>query len=164
VSQETGGAGDEQLAVELAELLRRFDPVPDRVLDAARASLGWRTLEADLAQLIADSRLATGAAVRGEPPRLLTFQAGDRITIELEVSELGDQHGGRLRVLGQLVPPRPARIRAERPDGTVEVAADPLGRFALRDLSRGPLRLTCRPLGPDGEPEGAEAHTEWLVL
>jgi hypothetical protein len=144
----------------LAHLLRQFDPVPANVVDAARSSFGWRTLDWELARLTADSLLVS-ADVRGEEPRLLTYQAGGR-TIEAEVSDLD----GRLRILGQLSPPQPARVRADQPAAAagVEVVADPLGRFAIRDLPPGPTRLVCQPLGPDGEPAGAEVHSEWLVL
>jgi hypothetical protein len=159
VSSEVPDRTDhDPLARELRELLRRVDPVPARVVDAGRNSFGWRTLDAELARLTEDSLLA-GAGLRGEPPRLLTYQAGDRM-IEVEVSDLG----GRLRVLGQLVPPQPARVRADQPAGAVEVAADPLGRFAFRDLPPGPTRFACQPLGPDGEPAGTEFFSEWLVL
>jgi hypothetical protein len=143
--------------------------VPAEVVDAGRNSFGWRTLEWDLAQLTADSLLA-GAAVRGEPPRLLTFQAGG-LAIEVEVSELA----GRLRILGQLVPAQPARVRADQPpagqradqppaEGAATSLADELGRFAIPDLPPGPTRLACQLLGPDGEPAGTEIHSEWLVL
>lgn len=149
----------ELLAGELQDLFTRADPVPAEVLAAGRSSFGWRDLTAELALLTADS-LVAGSAVRGdEPARLLSFQAGDW-TIEIEVSV----HGGRLRVLGQLVPPRPARLRADHPGGSVTVAADPLGRFAVRDLPPGPTRFACQPLGDDGAPAGVEIHSQWQVL
>jgi hypothetical protein len=150
----------DQLPDGLAQLLRQVDPVPANVVEAARSSFGWRTLESELAQLTADSLLVS-ADVRGEQPRMLTYQAGER-TIEAEVSDLG----GRLRILGQLSPPQPARVRADQPAGAagVEVVADSLGRFSIGGLPSGPTRLVCQPLGPDGEPAGAEVHGEWLVL
>ena len=55
------------LAGELRELFDRADPVPAEVVDAGRASLGWRTLEAELA------RYAGG---RYEELRHLTARAG----------------------------------------------------------------------------------------
>ena len=150
----------DRLPDQLEQLLREIDPVPAEVVDAGRSSFGWRTLEWDLAQLTADSLLA-GAAVRGEQPRLLTYEAGG-LAIEVEISELA----GRLRILGQLVPAQPARVRADQPPagGTATALADDLGRFAIPDLPPGPTRLVCQLLGPDGEPAGAEIHSEWLVL
>jgi hypothetical protein len=150
--------GDTPLAGELRDLLRRVDPVPAEVVAAARDSFGWRALDAELARLVADSRLAA-AGVRGEPARLLSYQAGER-TIEIEVTNLA----GRLRVLGQLVPPQPARVRVEQPAGTVEVVADRWGRFAVPDLPPGPTRFACQPLGPAGEPVGTALVSEWRVL
>lgn len=149
---------DDALAGEVGELLRRSDPVPPEVVATARASFGWQALDAELARLTADSLLAA-ADVRGEPARLLSYQAGER-TIEVEVTN----QDGRLRILGQLVPLQPARVRAEQPAGTVEATADQLGRFAIRDLPPGPTRFACQPLGPAGEPVGAELVSEWQVL
>lgn len=150
---------DDALAEELRQLLRRVDPVPPEVVDAARVSIGWRTLEADLADLISDSLLTTADVRGGEQPRLLSFQAGDRI-VEIEVSALD----GRLRILGQLVPVQPARVRVEQPTGAVEVVADQLGRFAIEDLPVGPTRFVCQPLDPAGEPVGTEVVTQWQAL
>jgi hypothetical protein len=147
-------ASDDPLAGEVAELLRRVDPVPAEVVAAAQASFGWQALDAELARLTEDSLLAT-ADVRGEPARLLSYQAGER-TIEIEVTNLD----GRLRILGQLVPPQSARVRAEQPAGTVEASADGLGRFSIRDLPPGATRFAVQPL----EPPGAELASEWQVL
>ena len=149
---------EEQLAAELAQVLRRADPVPAAVVDAARRSLGWRRMDAELARLIADSRRVS-ADVRGDPGRLLSFQAGDR-TLEIEVT--GED--GRLRILGQVVPPGTSLVRAEQPAGAREVTADQLGRFTISDLPPGPTRFVCQPLGPDGAPVGAGIVSEWQVL
>jgi hypothetical protein len=53
--EERLGAGEERLLAELSALLRAADPVPAVVVEAARASIGWRTLESELAQLTATS-------------------------------------------------------------------------------------------------------------
>lgn len=149
---------DDRLVAELARVLRGADPVPATVVEAARGSFGWRELDAELAKLVADSRLAT-APVRGDPGRLLSFQAGDR-TLEIEVTRLDD----RLRILGQVVPPGPARVRAEQPAGTMEVTADQLGRFTIDSLPPGPTRFFCLLLGPDGAPVDTGIVSEWQVL
>lgn len=152
-------AGDDDLADELRVLLGRLDPVPPEVVAAARASFEWRNLDAELARLTADSLLAVTDVRGGEQPRLLSFQVGER-SVEIEVSEVDT----RLRVLGQLVPVQPARVRVEQPERTIEVVADELGRFSVDDLAPGPTRFVCRPLTPSGEPAGADLVTEWQVL
>jgi len=144
--------GDESMFEELGEVLRRVDPVPPAVVAAARESFGWRDLDAALARLTPDS-LPDLAGVRGGSGRLLTFAAG-AVTIEVEITSAA----GRLRVLGQLIPPQPARVRVDQPGGSVEVAADRLGRFAVPDLPAGTTRFHCTPA--DGEP----VCTEWTLL
>ena len=147
----TDNPTDDELSARLATELAGDDPVPPLVLAGARDSLAWRTVDAQLARLVADSLLAT-ADVRGDEARLLTYQAGD-VVVELEVTEVD----GRVSVAGQLVPPAPALVRAEQPGGVVEVDADRFGRFTIGDLNRGPTRFVC---GGD-EPL---ALTEWTLL
>jgi hypothetical protein len=149
---------DEELLARLRDLLAQDDPVPPLVVSAARDSLAWRTVDAELARLVDDSLLAT-AEVRGDSERLLTYQL-DEIVIEVEVTEIG----GRLRIVGQLVPPMAARVRAEQPGGAVEVPADRLGRFAAEGLRRGPTRFACTPVGDGDAPTGSPVLTEWTLL
>jgi len=47
------------------------------------------------------------------------------------------------RVVGQLVPPRPARVEVRGTASAVEVTADDLGRFAADAPGRGPVSLRC---------------------
>ena len=79
------------LLAELADVIEHADPVPASVLVAAKAAFTWRTIDADLAELVADS-LAEAAGVRGrEAARLLTFRASaidgevDAVAVEVEV-------------------------------------------------------------------------------
>ncbi|MEV6850369.1 carboxypeptidase-like regulatory domain-containing protein [Actinoplanes sp. NPDC051411] len=146
-----GGDSDDELAARLGRLLGEMDPVPDQVVEAAGASLGWRALDTQLARLVAES-LETAGAVRGGGVWLLTFEA-DGLTLEIEVSRSGD----RLRIVGQVVPPRSARLRAEQPGTTTEATADELGRFSMPDLPAGPTRFTCTA-------PGVNITTEWTLL
>jgi hypothetical protein len=149
----------DDLLARLRGLLSGDDPVPPDVLAAAEAShswhgVSWSDLDAELAGLVADSLLATAAVRDGaDSARLLTYRSGTR-TVELEVSE----HAGRLRIVGQLLPPTAARVRAERPDGGAETEAGRPGRFTFEDLPPGPTRFVCTP------PGSAPVHTEWTVL
>lgn len=148
---------DAGLLAQLRPLLEADDPVPPEVVAAARAASTWRRIDEELAELVEDS-IGVAAGVRGGAARLLTYQLGT-LTIELEVST----SGGTLRLLGQVVPPQPARIRAEQGGGAVTAVADHLGRFRVDGLASGPTRLVCTPVGPDGAP-GTPVRTEWTIL
>jgi hypothetical protein len=145
-------SSDEELVARLRGLLAEHDPVPPEVVDAAQDSYAWRTVDAELARLAADSLLVTDR-VRGDPARLLTFRA-DGTTVEVEVSE----SVGRLRVLGQVMPPFEGRLRVEQPGSTIEVEVGRLGRFAVENLRPGPTRLRWTPTGD------RLLCTEWTVL
>jgi hypothetical protein len=152
------GPEDEGLLQELRAAARRLDPPPASVLEAARASLTWRTIDADLAALEFDSAVdAAATAVRsGEGPRLLTFSAPG-LSIEVEVSPIGP----RRQLVGQLVPAQPARIDVRHAGGVSTVQADQLGRFGVDAVSAGPVSLRCH-LG--GVPSSVPVVTEWIPL
>lgn len=132
----------------LQGLTSRSDPVPVQALEMARESLAWREPDAALARLVEENQLA-GVRNDGQPD-LLTFTAGE-LTIEVEV--------GAGALLGQLVPPQPARIRIDHPQGPTWVEADELGRFTADGIAQGHFRLTCYP--PGG---GGAVQTAWTLV
>lgn len=144
---------NEELLVRLGSLLAEVDAVPESVRAAAVASYSWRSPNSELARLV--ESMAAAAEVRGGEARLLTFRA-DSITIEVEVIPVRD----RLRIVGQLVPPQPARVQVEQPGADSEVGtdADGLGRFMLDGTSPGLARLVCTPA------ESGPVRTEWTTL
>jgi hypothetical protein len=136
-----------------------MDPVPQLLEDGARAAFTWRTVDAELAELMRDSAEASeeeaGMLVRGgHGPRQLSFES-PRIGIELEVTATGPRER---RVEGQLLPPAGATITVERPgeDGHT-VQADELGRFVLDGLRAGVVRLHVA-LG------GAQIAIPWTTI
>src|ERR1700736_6555418 len=91
---------EEHLLGERRALARAVDPVPAEVTFAAKGSLAWRRIDAELAELTFDSLLedAALAGVRGgDTVRLVTFEAGD-VSVEVEITDAGD----RRRLIGQL--------------------------------------------------------------
>jgi hypothetical protein len=135
---------DATTEAELRALFSRVDPVPPLVDEAARGAFTWRTVDAELAELMRDSADAAseeevGQLVRGgHGPRQLSFES-PRLGIELEVVSTGPSSR---RLDGQLLPPGTATVTVERPgeDG-LSVQADELGRFSLDGLRSGVVRL-----------------------
>lgn len=139
---------DDDLVAELRELFARLDPVDPTLLEQARFAYTWRTIDAELAELSFDSLVDRDvlAGVRDDGtatlgPRMLGFGAvvdGEDVAIEVEV----ERGPGPPVLVGQLLPPRPARVELQASDGTVATAAaDDLGRFRFEPVPAGPLRL-----------------------
>ncbi len=142
MSAGTGGLhpDDEALLRRLDGIAREVDPVPDLVLEAGRHAFLFRRLDAELAELVADSL----ADVRGDPVgvrggggRLLSFEAGDSV-LELQVTE---QHGSA-HLVGQVVgvPLEGARLVVETAAGEQDVELDATGTFGA-DVPAGRFRL-----------------------
>ena len=88
---------DLDLMARVGATFAEIDPVPEDVLAAARATLGWgmsaATLDAELAELVEDTSVSGMVGIRGtEAPRLVTFES-ESLTVEVEVSP----QGGRRR-------------------------------------------------------------------
>ena len=151
----------EQLVDELRDLFATDDPVPALVTQAAKAALGWRRIDAELAELLADSALDAEAlaVARGTRATLrsMSFSAG-RLTIDVEI------HGeGADRIaLGQLSPPGRARIELQSADqaASTVVDSDNLGRFRTKLPASGSIRLRVA-----SDPALANwVETSWIPL
>jgi hypothetical protein len=148
---------DDILMSRLRELIDTTDGPPPEFVEQAKRMFGLRTLDDELAALIADSDVEAGAvAVRGgAETRLLTFESAD-LAIEIEVSGTGRSR----RVLGQLVPPATGTIEARQPSAARPrvVEVDERGRFVIDDVRPEPLSLTCRRAG------ATPVTTEWCGI
>jgi len=144
---------DDQLIAALGDAIQHADPVPERVLAGARAAFTWRTIDAELAELVFDSATEL-TGVRSEVmPRQVTFQAPG---VEIEVMVI---ENGQRRIVGQLVPPSEVTVQLASGDSVAETQTDQLGRFTFNDVLPGPVRLSV--LGSSGEDV---VHTEWVLL
>jgi hypothetical protein len=114
--------------------------VPFGADDAVMELFTWRTVDAELAALAADSVLETPVGVRtASEARTLTFAAQD-VQVVVEITE----SAGQRQMLGQLVPGRSAQVSVRQGGVVRTVEADRLGRFVINDLGpRGPLSLRC---------------------
>ncbi len=156
----------DQLIDDLRALFANDDPVPPLVVETARASLGWRRLDADLAELLSDSVLDQAgelALARGQAQmRSVSFAAG-RLTIDIEIqAEVPDR-----RLLGQISPPAAGTIELQVAGGgeTALVAqADALGRFRLALPEARSFRLRVRVAEPSAPDAVTITETSWVPL
>jgi hypothetical protein len=142
----------DQLEVLLAEALEEVDPVPDFVVAAAKDAFIWRTIDAELAELVFDSSDGLVGVRSQETARQVTFRAPG---VEIEMMMLAE--GGR-RLVGQLVPPQQATVELRHGTALRETATDAVGRFSFPDVPTGPISLTIV------TPDGGRVTTEWLSL
>lgn len=131
------GWTDDQLIAELREAVAEADLVTDRQREAARAAFTWRTVEAELAELLHDSALEpTGVRGADDAPRTLSFASG-ALTLEVEVD------GDTLR--GQVVGAAADSVLMQRSIADDEpLAVDPSGFFRLDGLAPGPVRFVVQ--------------------
>ena len=145
---------DDQLLALLGEAVAEEAAVSDRRRAAARAAFTWRSVDAELAELLHDSALDAGAAVRSAAaspePRTLSF-GHSGLTLEVEVDDdalLGQVIGGA----------EPATVVLERPDtDPVSVVADPSGFFRIADVGTGAVRFVV-------QQAGWSLTTPWVTL
>ena len=133
---------DEMLLATLRSAAAVREPVPAGVLQAARAAFSWRLIDAELAELVADSalELAPAGTRGGRESRLVTFEVPGGTALELEATRVG----GVFRLVGQVVPGRSGTAEVEHPGGSVAVDVDEIGRFAAHGIRPGPMRVKLR--------------------
>ena len=150
---------DTELEQQLRLVAARFEPVPPDLMRTAVGAYTWRTIDADLAELVFDSAVDhdEAALVRGtQQERLLSFRSGG-LTIDVEVTCTGSQRS----LLGQLVPPQRAAIEIRQGDDVSTVAADELGRFSAGPLRAGPI---CLHWTADAQTGGRRVVTDWVSI
>ncbi|WP_443047491.1 hypothetical protein [Streptomyces sp. KMM 9044] len=143
-----GDADVDLLEEELRQAAAVLDPLPPALLQIAVDAHALHDLDTRVAELTFDS-LVDAIPVRGaeDPPRMLTFSVGE-VTVDVEVTA----HG----LMGQLLPPRPARIEVlGGPQPGPSLTADDMGRFTGATPPSGPFALRLWTAGNVVE-------TEWL--
>ncbi len=144
---------DRRLLAEVRNVLTEVDPVPDTVLNSARAALTWLTIDAELAALAEDSALETAGTRSAGLTRSVTFES-DAGLLSFEVSEDGDVR----QIVGQA--DRPADLTVRHNGDPITAATDELGRFRIDGVLAGPVSLHCVFRDTPGNP----IVTSWIVL
>lgn len=146
---------DDELLARLAEAQQVAESVPHEFIEAGKAAYAWRTIDAELAELVYDSALEEAqlaGQIRAEQAQLraLTFTTS-ALTIEIVVT--GDA------LLGQLVPPEAGEVEVITTAGKAQQESiDDVGCFTIRPVPTGSFRLHCCTAG------GVFVATNWLNL
>jgi hypothetical protein len=146
-----GHDADDQLMAEVRAAVDSADPLPPRLLDAAKAAFVWRTIDEELAHLQFDSLAGSEIAVRSgaaDSVVHLSF-ASSEASIEVDLS-------GRA-IDGQVVPPAAEVFLLLASGERIPITCDDLGQFGLERSVSGPVRLVARlPAG--------DVVTEWFTV
>jgi hypothetical protein len=160
-----GGSGhpertpEDALLDELREVVGRADPPPALLASLAEAMLTWRDADAELADLVADSRDLAGAVRGGKEELLLRFEAAP-FAITLEASP---DPSGSYRVVGHVEPSVSAQVEIRQAVGGQgepgpSLHCDEWGRFEAYPVAPGLVSLRLTPEG------GRPVLTTWVVL
>lgn len=139
---------DDELLAMLAE---QQAPMPQRLVDDAKALFTWRTVDQEIAELLSDSNELT-AAVRSTSSavRHLEFGSTDR---GMRIDHLSDEQ----TMLGQVIGLDATSVTAQWADGTTEQAQVDDARFQLA-ARPGSVRFVASADGVD------LLVTEWITL
>jgi hypothetical protein len=146
------GSPDRSFEEELAAALG--DPLPPDVLNTVEELLTWRTVDAELAELLSMETLdplSSGVRDAGTVTTL-SYRAGS-VSVDVEI----DSDARVLR--GQVLPEQPVDVRLMRRRGSQERAtrASPMGTFAFDRLVAGPAQLVVV------TSTGSTVKTPWFI-
>ncbi len=146
---------DDELERRLRALATEADPPPELVVASARAAFALRNLDAELAELIADSAVDDPAVLTRavvSDVRMLSFECGD-VVVELDVE--ADPLSRRVRLSGLAVG-AVGVVTIVRADSRSTVDLADGGRFVADSVEPGPLRLELT------TPDGRRVTTSWI--
>lgn len=145
---------DDLLMERLRRIASEIDPPPDHVMAAARAALGTRRLDEELAELVMDSELVETGHVRSGPTpvRLLSFES-DAVSVELQVEETAAGRSVRGLVAGATGEVVLETLHVRR---TAPLNED--GWFTMDGAPAGNVRFRLR------TPAGAAVMSSWVSL
>jgi hypothetical protein len=144
----------------IREVFERIDPMPADVPERIRFALAMRSLEAEVARIVAEDA-PQPAAVRGEERSLAITFDSESLTIMIRIDH--DKHG-MMRIDGWLAPPQCREIELQATAGPRRVSSDDQGRFAFSLVPHGTARLVVRAAGEGRGGPDRSVVTPQLVL
>lgn len=148
---------DDGFEARLRDVTTEADPVPEHVVADAKALFVLRDLDAELAELVADSAVDEQAVLTRalvSDVRMLSFACGD-VTVELDVDS--DPVGGRVSLHGAAVGAT-GQVIVVLTGHRVPTPLDDDGHFDLQLPTGGPLRLELT------RPDGGRVTTTWITV
>ncbi len=140
------------------------EPIPDDLVRVAQDLYTWRTVDAELLELLVDSAETELAVVRDDD-RMQRFVAfgNDDHGVHFECTT---QDGDTFLLTGIVVPAAVYAVRVDRPGADLETMTDDLGSFTVGPLDAGSIRLTIRAVdaGQPAEADGGLMVTPWFML
>lgn len=135
---------DAELLAAVGLMVGHDDPVPAAMVEAAMAAFTWRTVDAELFDLLFDSalegQLATVRAV-DQPARMLTL-ASTAYTLEVEVEAAPGGGAPRASIVrGMVSPANGATIELEGDGIHLDAPVSPEGLFEFHLDAPAPFRL-----------------------
>jgi hypothetical protein len=144
---------DTELLDSLRQAFELADPPPEHVLASARDVFVWQSLDAELAELVYDSKAEQSTLVRGsDTTREVLFRSPG---IEVEVMVVSEFHRS---LVGQVVPAQEMDIELLHSEGSATTRTDSLGRFTFDRVAPGPVKLIVVTAS------GMRVQTEGLVI
>jgi hypothetical protein len=147
---------EESFEARLRDVTAEADPVPEHVVADAKALFILRDLDAELAELVADSWVDEPAVLTRAlvaDVRMLSFECGD-ITVELDVDT--DPVSGRVHIHGVAVGAL-GEVIVVLTGHRLAVPLDD-NHFDLELPTGGPLRLELT------RPDGGRVTTTWITV
>lgn len=146
---------DDPLFQRLRGVSEQADPVPEFVLEAARAAFLMRRIDAELAELVMDSAVDAGSVLvrgPGDHVRMLSFET-QQVSVDIQVTTTDG-----LRALLVVVDGASGAVTIETTDGTKEAVIDEHGRFSVDGIPAGTVRLHLTAA------DGSAVTTSWVSL
>lgn len=117
------------------------EPLPPHLVNAAQDYYTWRTVDAELLELLVDSAETELALVRSDDSlqRFIAFGDDDHgVNFECRLERDG------FALAGSVAPPGSYEIHLDHGSADLEVTSDDLGGFEIRCVAPGSVRLTIR--------------------
>lgn len=140
-------AVDETVLETLREVHESLDPVPGDLVDRVKLAMSVASLEAEVAQIVSESALATVRGTEYDRADTVTF-ASDGLSVMVSIEPSGS---GRADIVGW-VSEGDVEVELRERGRTRTTVADEDGRFSFTGVERGLVNFVLRRTGDRNPP------------